>query len=78
MDRDSLAAVRCLARRATGNATDSDRQSVRTRVARSLGARIAGAWLLMSCIALGLASPQAAQAVMREGRDDAADARRDA
>ena len=59
-------AVERLARRAAGNATDRDRCAGRKGFARALSARArrAAAWLLMSCLALGLASPQAsAQAV---------------
>ena len=52
-------AVERPARRATGNTTGSDRQALRTRVGRSLGARVAAAWLLVSCITLGLSSLEA-------------------
>lgn len=51
-------AVECLVRRAAGNATDRDRRAGRKGFARTLSAhaRSAAAWLLASCLALGLAA----------------------
>ena len=57
-NRRPRSAVERLARRAAGNATGRDRCAGRADVAQVLTAsvRFAAAWLLMSCLALGLSS----------------------